>query len=199
MEFLQALKNRRSIYNLGTNVNLSNEEITSIISDCLKYSPSAFNYPTTNVIIAFGEKHQQIWQITTDILKEKLAKKEETFAVAQNKINKFKAGVGTILFFEDTEIINELKETYAMYAENFSTWSIQANGMLQNNIWTALSQANIGANLQHYNPLIDEEVRRTWELPEDWMLIAEMPFGVPTGEPGDKDFGDVDKRMKVFR
>ena len=47
--------------------------------------------------------------------------------------------------------------------------------------------------------LIDEEVRRTWELPEDWMLIAEMPFGVPTGEPGDKDFGDVDKRMKVFR
>lgn len=28
MEFLQALKNRRSIYNLGTNVNLSNEEIT---------------------------------------------------------------------------------------------------------------------------------------------------------------------------
>ena len=87
MEFLQALKNRRSIYNLGTNVNLSNEEITSIISDCLKYSPSAFNYPTTNVIIAFGEKHQQIWQITTDILKGKLAKKEETFAVAQNKIN----------------------------------------------------------------------------------------------------------------
>ena len=80
MEFLQALKNRRSIYNLGTNVNLSNKEITSIISDCLKYSPSAFNYPTTNVIIAFGEKHQQIWQITTDILKEKLAKKEETFS-----------------------------------------------------------------------------------------------------------------------
>ena len=33
MEFLQALKNRHSIYNLGTNVNLSNEEITSIISD----------------------------------------------------------------------------------------------------------------------------------------------------------------------
>ena len=84
MEFLQALKNRRSIYNLGTNVNLSNEEIISIISDCLKYSPSAFNYPTTNVIIAFGEKHQQIWQITTDILKEKLAKKEETFAVVQS-------------------------------------------------------------------------------------------------------------------
>ena len=39
-----------------------------------------------------------------------------------------------------------------MYAENFSTWSIQANGMLQNNIWTALSQKQISElTLQHYN------------------------------------------------
>lgn len=198
MEFLQALKNRRSIYNLGTNVNLSNEEITSIISDCLKHSPSAFNYPTTNVIIAFGEKHQQIWQITTDILKEKLAKKEETFAVAQNKINKFKAGVGTILFFEDTEIINELKETYAMYAENFSTWSNQANGMLQNNIWTALSQANIGANLQHYNPLIDDKIKELFSIPDTWKLTAQMPFGSIESQPNEKYIEDISTRLKVY-
>ena len=198
MEFLQALKNRRSIYNLGTNVNLSNEEITSIISDCLKHSPSAFNYPTTNVIIAFGEKHQQIWQITTDILKEKLAKKEETFAVAQNKINKFKAGVGTILFFEDTEIINELKETYAMYAENFSTWSTQANGMLQNNIWTALSQVNIGANLQHYNPLIDDKIKELFSIPDTWKLTAQMPFGSIEAQANEKYIEDISTRLKVY-
>jgi predicted oxidoreductase (fatty acid repression mutant protein) len=198
MEFLQALKNRRSIYNLGTNVNLSNEEITSIISDCLKHSPSAFNYPTTNVIIAFGEKHQQIWQITTDILKEKLAKKEETFAVAQNKINKFKAGVGTILFFEDTEIINELKETYAMYAENFSTWSNQANGMLQNNIWTALSQVNIGANLQHYNPLIDDKIKELFSIPDTWKLTAQMPFGSIEAQANEKYIEDISTRLKVY-
>lgn len=198
MEFLQALKNRRSIYNLGTNVNLSNEEITSIISDCLKHSPSAFNYPTTNVIIAFGEKHQQIWQITTDILKEKLAKKEETFAVAQNKINKFKAGVGTILFFEDTEIINELKETYAMYAENFSTWSNQANGMLQNNIWTALSQVNIGANLQHYNPLIDDKIKELFSIPDTWKLTAQMPFGSIEAQANEKYIEDISTRLKIY-
>lgn len=198
MEFLQALKNRRSIYNLGTNVNLSNEEITSIISDCLKHSPSAFNYPTTNVIIAFGEKHQQIWQITTDILKEKLAKKEETFAVAQNKINKFKAGVGTILFFEDTEIINELKETYAMYAENFSTWSNQANGMLQNNIWTVLIQANIGANLQHYNPLIDDKIKELFSIPDTWKLTAQMPFGSIEAQANEKYIEDISTRLKVY-
>ena len=37
-----------------------------------------------------------------------------------------------------------------------------------------------------YNPLIDEEVRRTWNLPEHWHLIAEMPFGLPIGKPGEK-------------
>lgn len=163
-----------------------------------KYSPSAFNYPTTNVIIAFGEKHQQIWQITTDILKEKLAKKEETFAVAQNKINKFKAGVGTILFFEDTEIINELKETYAMYAENFSTWSNQANGMLQNNIWTALSQANIGANLQHYNPLIDDKIKELFSIPDTWKLTAQMPFGSIEAQPNEKYIEDISTRLKIY-
>lgn len=161
MEFLQALKNRRSIYNLGTNVNLSNEEITSIISDCLKYSPSAFNYPTTNVIIAL-------------------------------------LAFGTILFFEDTEIINELKETYAMYAENFSTWSNQANGMLQNNIWTALSQANIGANLQHYNPLIDDKIKELFSIPDTWKLTAQMPFGSIEAQPNEKYIEDISTRLKIY-
>ena len=159
MEFLQALKNRRSIYNLGTNVNLSNEEITSIISDCLKYSPSAFNYPTTNVIIAFGEKHQQIWQITTDILKEKLAKKEETFAVAQNKINKFKAGVGTILFFEVTEIINELIETYLKIAYGIKPgcWLDAEKGLLQENtLYPKLKQMINDGNINDAEDILYE-------------------------------------------
>ena len=127
-----------------------------------------------------------------------LPKKEETFAVAQNKINKFKAGVGTILFFEDTEIINELKETYAMYAENFSTWSIQANGMLQNNIWTALSQANIGANLQHYNPLIDDKIKELFSIPDTWKLTAQMPFGSIEAHPNEKYIEDISTRLKVY-
>ena len=56
----------------------------------------------------------------------------------------------------------------------------------------------LGASLQHYNPLIDDEVRRTWNLPGDWMLIAQMPFGTPTGEPGEKEFEDLSKRIKIF-
>ena len=41
-----------------------------------------------------------------------------------------------------------------------------------------------GANLQHYNPLIDEEVKKCFELPEHWILNAQMVFGTPVKEPG---------------
>ena len=46
-------------------------------------------------------------------------------------------------------------------------------------IWTMLEDMGLGASLQHYNPLIDDEVRRTWNLPGDWMMIAQMPLVHP--------------------
>ena len=73
-----------------------------------------------------------------------------------------------------------------------------ASAMHQFAIWTMLEDAGLGASLQHYNPLIDEEVRRTWNLPNSWMLIAEMPFGTPTAEPDEKEFQDLSERIKIF-
>lgn len=198
MNFLQAIENRRSFYHLGKNVDLSTDEITNIIKHCLKHSPSAFNFPTVNIIVAFGEQHDKIWQITTDCLQEKLTKKPETFAVAEQKIANFKSGLGTILFFEDTSLIDELKETYAMYADNFATWSSQANGMLQANIWTALVDAHIGANLQHYNPLIDEKIKSLFDIPDTWTLTAQMPFGSIEENAKDKFINDVESRIKIY-
>lgn len=147
--------------------------------------------------MAFGKQHEAIWQIVTDCLQEKLVKKEDAFALAKAKIDKFKSGLGTILYFEDTEVIDELKETYAMYAENFATWSSQANGMLQNNIWTALVDINLGVNLQHYNPLIDEKIKGLFEVPNTWKLTAQMPFGSIEEQPKEKYFVDTDTRIKI--
>ena len=30
------------------------------------------------------------------------------------------------------------------------------------------------------------------------MMIAQMPFGTPTGEPGEKGIQDLSKRIKIF-
>lgn len=75
-DFMQAMIKRHSIYQLGDNVALSKEQIATVISECVKHTPSAFNMPTTNIVVAFGEKHQQIWQNVKAVLKEHLAKKK---------------------------------------------------------------------------------------------------------------------------
>ncbi|MNJ66145.1 hypothetical protein D3C77_621970 [compost metagenome] len=71
--------------------------------------------------------------------------------------------------------------------------------MLQFVVWTALANEGVGASLQHYNPLIDEKVQQEWNIPASWKLIAQMPFGKPVAEPGDKQFNPLDSRLKVFK
>lgn len=71
--------------------------------------------------------------------------------------------------------------------------------MLQFAVWTLLELEGLGASLQHYNPLIDEAVKAEWNMPEGWRLIAQMPFGNPTAEPGEKDFQPIEERVKVFK
>ena len=61
-------------------------------------------------------------------------------------------------------------------------------------VWTALEIEGFGASLQHYNSLIDDEVKRRWDTPSEWKLIAQMPFGKPTTTPG-----ALEKRIKVFK
>ena len=111
----------------------------------------------------------------------------------------FAAGYGTVLFFEDTDVVRGLQQQFPAYAGNFPVWSEQTSAMHQLAVWTMLEDAGLGASLQHYNPLIDDEVRKRWSLPGEWKLVAQMPFGTPAGEPGEKTFKPLDERIRVFR
>ncbi|MDD4637257.1 MAG: nitroreductase family protein, partial [Bacteroidales bacterium] len=73
------------------------------------------------------------------------------------------------------------------------------SAMHQFAVWNLLEEAGLGATLQHYNPLIDEEVRKTWNLPASWTLIAEMPFGTPVADAGEKTFQPIEDRVKIFK
>ncbi len=66
-------------------------------------------------------------------------------------------------------------------------------------VWTALEAEGLGATLQHYNPLIDDEVKKEWNVPSNWKLIAQMPFGNPTAQPGDKEFKPLEDRIKFYK
>ena len=71
--------------------------------------------------------------------------------------------------------------------------------MLQFTIWTALEMNGLGATLQHYNPLIDDAVKKQWSIPEKWKLIAQMPFGKPLEQPAEKEYNSIADRVKIYR
>lgn len=64
-------------------------------------------------------------------------------------------------------------------------------------MWTALEQEGLGANLQHYNPLIDAKIASTWNVDPTWSLKAQLVFGKPAGEPGEKSFKPLEERVFV--
>lgn len=197
-EFFESLESRRSIYAIGKDVPVSEAKIQKIVEEAVKYTPTSFNSQTSRAVVLFGEQHDKLWDITLSELK-KVAVSDEAFAGTTDKINSFKNGYGTILFFEDQDIVKNLQNQFALYADNFPIWSDQSSGMLQLVIWTALSNEGIGASLQHYNPLINAGVQEAWNLPSNWLLRAQMPFGSPLAPAGEKTFQPVEERVKVFK
>lgn len=103
-----------------------------------------------------------------------------------------------VLFFEDQNVVNGMQEKFSIYADRFPVWAGHSDAMLQFAVWTALEAEGLGANLQHYNPLIDSKVVAQWDIPQSWKLSAQLVFGGKTGEAGDKAFQPVEEKFKSF-
>lgn len=196
-KYIELLKNRRSIYGLGRKVTASKKEIVELIKKAVRESPTAFNNQTVKVIILFGRASEKMWDIVAERLKTEVPT-EEAYAKTKKKIAAFKAGFGTVLLFTDQAIVNQHKEQFSLYADNFQDWSEQGLGGAQLSIWTALADNRIGASLQHYNPLIDDQVKTVFDVPADWTLRAEMPFGSIETLPSEKKYIADDERFKVI-
>lgn len=194
--FTDTLKNRRSIYHLGRNVSLSNEELTALIKEAIKESPTAFNAQSTRAVILFGDAHEKLWEITKEALRPLTP--AEAFPNTQNKLAGFKNGYGTVLFFKDTDVVKGLQEQFELYAGNFPDWSEQSNGIATANTWVALVDKGLGANLQHYNPVIDEAVAKEWNIPSNWKLRSQLVFGSPETPAGEKEYMNDADRFRVF-
>ncbi|ELA89234.1 nitroreductase family protein [Enterococcus faecium] len=194
--FTDTLKNRRSIYHLGRNVSLSNEELTTLIKEAIKESPTAFNAQSTRTVILFGDAHEKLWEITEEALRPLTP--AEAFPNTQNKLAGFKNGYGTVLFFKDTDVVKGLQEQFELYADNFPDWSEQSNGIATANTWVALVDKGLGANLQHYNPVIDEAVAKEWNIPSNWKLRSQLVFGSPETPAGEKEYMNDADRFRVF-
>ncbi|AIQ35402.1 MULTISPECIES: nitroreductase family protein [unclassified Paenibacillus] len=195
--FLEAVKGRRSIYAISKESTVTDAQIIEIVEQAVLHSPTSFNSQSSRAVVLLGEQHDKLWDITTETLR-KIVPAEQFEGTAQ-KLASFKAGYGSVLFFEDQAVVKNLQENFALYAENFPVWSNQSSGILQFVVWTALSEVGLGASLQHYNPLIDDEVKEAWGIPQEWKLIAQLPFGKTVTPAGEKQFQPIEDRVKVFK
>lgn len=196
MSFLGHIKQRRTIYAVGKSVALTPEQIESVIKEAVNHSPSAFNSQTSRIVTLFGESHLQLWNIVRETLRKIVP--EAAFEGTNAKINSFAAGYGTVLFYEDQDVVKSLQEQFALYADNFPVWSEHSSAIAQFAVWTALSEQNIGASLQHYNPIVDAEIAEIFDIPANWKLRAQLVFGSIEAPAGEKTFMAEADRFKTF-
>lgn len=193
---LDILKNRRSQYALGAELPLPQGEVDHLIREAIRLAPSSFNSQSSRAVILFNGESRRFWDLVKDALRAIVP--AEDFPRTERRLAGFAAGAGTVLFFEDQAVVADLQRKFPLYAENFPIWSEHSTAMAQLATWTALSDAGIGASLQHYNPLVDNEAARAWELPATWRLCAQMPFGSNEGEIGQKSYIDDEQRFHTF-
>ncbi|WP_371367762.1 hypothetical protein SRRS_15800 [Sporomusa rhizae] len=198
MSFMDAVRGRRTYYAIGKEQVVDIDRIQNIINEAVKHVPSAFNSQSARVVVLFDEQHNRLW----DIVKAELKKivPADKFQATEEKINgAFRSGYGSILYFEDMNVVAGLQQQFPAYKENFPVWSNQSSGMLQFTIWTALEMEGLGVSLQHYNPVIDDAVKAEWDIPDNWKLIAQMPFGKPLSQPDQKDYLPTEERTKIYK
>ncbi len=197
MDFYEAMKTRRSIRDIDEKSPVSDERIEEILKEALKHTPTAFNAQGGRIVLALDKHHEKVWDIVAETLKEIVP--DKNWEKTRKKIEGFKKGHGTVLFFKDEKTLEELQEKMPLYADKFRLWADESMGMLQYVVWTGLSVEGLGASLQHYNPLIDDKIREHFNLDDAWTLDAQMPFGTPLSPAGEKSFKPVEERLRIFK
>ena len=197
-EFLNLIEQRRTIYALAKNVEQTPEYLTNLIQRTIRESPSSFNSQSSRAVILFNAEHEKFWNFVKKEL-QTYATDEVAAAKTAAKMDSFAAGLGTILFFEDMSVVEDLQTRFALYAENFPIWAEHSTAMAQFATWTALHTEGLGASLQHYNPIVDEQVHNEWDIPKNWKLRAQLVFGSIEAEAKEKTYIENAERFKVFQ
>jgi uncharacterized protein len=183
--FLKEITERRSNYTLTKKSTLSDSAIKEVIETALTQVPSSFGSYTTRILLVVKEEHDKLWDIITEIIKA-VTPPEQFESYTKARLAGFKNSYGTVLFFEDPENTRKLQDKYPFIKDKIPEWGLHSNAMHQYAIWTAFTLAGLGANLQHYNPLIDEKTKAQFDVPTGWQLVAQLVFGKPSSPPNPK-------------
>ena len=144
----------------------------------------------------FYEAHSKFWNHIYDVQKDILDGGIKDWMTGV--VNGAKNGIGTVLFFEDKDAVKEMPTNEARQ----EAYKQNNNANAQYAIWLALTEMDLGANLQHFNvgyeQGFDKATKEMFSLPESYEMLAQMPFGSIEQEAKVKDKIDPDVQVKVF-
>ena len=203
--FLDATAARRSVYPLTKSSPIPDSQIISLVHHAARHVPSAFDSQTTRLVVLLGPDHDHFWSsIVWPALIPNLPN-EEAKQASKGRIDGFAGAKGTVLFFESTTARDAAaKRIPELYVPRLPGWGEHTSAMHQYFLWTALEAEGLGANLQHYNPLVDAAAIEKWGLDKDLELKAQLVFGgLPEGKKvadlvKEKDLAGRAEKVKVF-
>lgn len=197
--FASLAEKRRTSYTLGKTLPVSDDAIIETIKEAIRQAPSAFNSQSSRALILLGKEHEKFWELTREQLRKLVP--ADKFQPTSDKIDGFAAAAGSVLFFEDQNVVKGLQEAFPSYADHFPVWSEHSTGIAQYAVWLALAEKGLGVNLQHYNPLVDADVQAEWNVPASWKLRAQLNFGSIASEApvAEKAFMENDDRFIIAK
>ena len=89
----------------------------------VKYAPSSFHSQSSRTILLLGQNHTKFWSIVKETLRSMVSVAK--FPVTEEKVNSFAAGHGTILYYEDMNVVKSLQQKFPLYADKFPVFSLQ--------------------------------------------------------------------------
>ncbi|KAI8930863.1 hypothetical protein NX059_011880 [Plenodomus lindquistii] len=195
--FLADIKRRRTHYSLEAKSPISDSRIEEISREVIKHTPSSFNCQSTRLVVLLRDEHVKFWEIVKDC--HKATMKQDVYREYEKKLLQRQAGYGTILLFEDLDVIRAHQVKFPRFTWHLLQFSEHNNAMQAFNLWMALSLEGLGCNLQHINPIVDQRIAGLWNISPQWSLKAQLVFGTPSGEPPhEKAFFPIEDRLFVY-
>ena len=102
-----------------------------------------------------GENHTAFWEMVRSAIKKIVS--EAAFKSSSEKIDSFQLAMPR--YFSLRTGRSNPSKLLPLYKDNFPVWSEQSSGMLQLVIWTALCEQGLEPLLQHYNELVEKDVK----------------------------------------
>ena len=190
------MEKRRSVRILNDKMPISMDEVVERLKEVAELSPNAFLMQEIHLLVLTGDNHVKLWN---KIIHDELQKvaPAEVFPRTEIKLDMFAKGAGTVLIFQDMDRVEEFKKKFALYADEMENWSQQDAGIVLANMWNSLTEAGVGATIQHYNPLINEAVAKEFDIPKNWLLNGQLVFGGIVSLPGDREGKSGDEMVEV--